>query len=230
MPLSRMWGIGSQTERGLNGLGIFSVEDLAQAELSVLEDRFGILGHQLYQHAHGIDFSQLGPPLLEGQVSYGKGQILYRDYVKEEEVMTIILEMCEDVAMRARVARKAGRTIHLSIGYSKTAFGGGFSRSQSIEEATNETMNIYRVCQDLFRKFHQDKPIRQVSLSITNLEDESSMQLSLFEVRKWQKWKVGAAMDTIRGKYGYSAVYRAVSGTEAGTAIARTRLIGGHQK
>lgn len=56
------------------------------------------------------------------------------------------------------------------------------------------------------------------------------MQLSLFEVRKWQKRKVGAAMDAIREKYGYSAVYRAVSGTEAGTAIARTRLIGGHRK
>ncbi|TWT01852.1 UV damage repair protein UvrX [Planomicrobium sp. CPCC 101079] len=229
-PLSKMWGIGSRTERTLNGMGIFSIGDLAQAELSVLEDRFGILGHQLYQHAHGIDFSQLGALLLEGQVSYGKGQILYRDYIKEEEIMTIILEMCEDVAMRARVARKAGRTIHLSIGYSKTAFGGGFSRSQSIDEATNETMKIYKVCQELFRKFHQDKPVRQVSLSITNLEDESSMQLSLFEARKWEKRKVGAAMDTIREKYGYSAVYRAVSGTEAGTAIARTRLIGGHIK
>ncbi|PSL36226.1 DNA polymerase V [Planomicrobium soli] len=229
-PLSKMWGIGSRTERTLNGMGIFSVGDLAQAELSVLEDRFGILGHQLYQHAHGIDFSQLGALLLEGQVSYGKGQILYRDYVEEAEIMTIILEMCEDVAMRARVARKAGRTIHLSIGYSKTAFGGGFSRSQSIDEATNETMKIYKVCQELFQKFHQDKPVRQVSLSITNLEDESSMQLSLFEARKWEKRKVGAAMDSIREKYGYSAVYRAVSGTEAGTAIARTHLIGGHQK
>ncbi|MDN7242215.1 UV damage repair protein UvrX [Planococcus sp. N028] len=229
-PLSKMWGIGSRTERTLNGMGIFSVGDLAQFDLAVLEDRFGLMGHQLYQHAHGIDFSKLGALLIEGQVSYGKGQILYRDYIEEEEIMTIILEMCEDVAMRTRLARKAGRTIHLSIGYSKTAFGGGFSRSQSIDEATNETMTIYRVCQELFHKFHQDKPVRQVSLSITNLEDESSMQLSLFEVRKWEKRKMGAAMDIIREKYGYSAIYRAVSGTEAGTAIARTRLIGGHQK
>lgn len=29
MPLSRMWGIGSRTERSLNGVGIFSVGDLA---------------------------------------------------------------------------------------------------------------------------------------------------------------------------------------------------------
>lgn len=229
-PLSKMWGIGSRTERTLNGMGIFSVGDLARANLTVLEDRFGIMGHQLYQHAHGIDFSNLGALLLEGQVSYGKGQVLYRDYIEEEEIMTVILEMCEDVAMRARVARKSGRTIHLSIGYSKTAFGGGFSRSQSINEATNETMKIYQICQELFYKFYLDKPVRQVSLSITNLEDESSMQLSLFEAQKWEKRKLGAVMDDIRNRYGYSAVYRAISGTEAGTAIARTHLIGGHRK
>src|SRR5690606_30801634 len=174
--------------------------------------------------------SDIGSPLVAGQVSYGKGQILYRDYTEVEDIMTIILEMCEDIAMRTRLARRAGRTIHLSVGYSKTAFGGGFSRSRSLEEATNETLQIYRVCQVIFNEHFQNKPVRQISISIGNLEEESSMQLSLFEARKWEKRRLGAAMDQIRSKYGYAAIYRAVSGTEAGTAIARTRLIGGHRK
>jgi len=229
-PLSEMWGIGSRTEHTLNNMGIFSVGDLACTDVKTLEDRFGILGHQLYQHANGIDLSDLGSPLVAGQVSYGKGQILYRDYIEVEDIMTIILEMCEDVAMRTRQARRAGRTIHLSVGYSKTAFGGGFSRSRSLEEATNETLQIYKVCQVIFNGHFQNKPVRQISISISNLEEESSMQLSLFEAQKWEKRRLGAAMDQIRNKYGYSAIYRAVSGTEAGTAIARTRLIGGHQK
>ena len=82
----------------------------------------------------------------------------------------------------------------------------------------------------IFNAHFKNKPVRQISISIGNLEEESSMQLSLFEARKWEKRRLGAAMDQIRNKYGYSAIYRAVSGTEAGTAIARTRLIGGHQK
>lgn len=229
-PLSEMWGIGSRTERTLNSMGIFSVGDLACTDIKTLEERFGILGHQLYQHANGIDLSDLGSPIVSGQVSYGKGQILYRDYIEVEDIMTIILEMCEDIAMRTRQARRAGRTIHLSVGYSKSAFGGGFSRSRSLEEATNETLQIYKVCQVIFNEHFQNKPVRQISISIGNLEEESSMQLSLFEARKWEKRRLGAAMDQIRNKYGYSAIYRAVSGTEAGTAIARTRLIGGHQK
>lgn len=229
-PLSKMWGIGSRMEANLNDMGIFSVGDLALSDPSRLEDRFGIMGHQLYQHAHGNDMSELGSPLVSGQTSYGKGQILYRDYIKVEDIMTIVLEMCEDVAMRLREAKRAGRTIQLGMGYSKTAFGGGFSRSRSIDEATNETMQIYKVCQAIFHEHFAQKPVRQISLSISNLEEESSMQLSLFDTRRVEKRKLGAAMDNIRNKYGYSAIYRGVSGTEAGTAIARTKLIGGHKK
>lgn len=229
-PLSKMWGIGSQIEKTLIEMGIFSVGDLACTDLVTLESRLGILGYQLYQHANGIDLSDLGAPLIGGQVSYGKDQILYRDYITVEDILTVILEMCEDVAMRTRQASHAGRTIHLGVGYSKTAFGGGFSCSRSIDEATNDTMQIYRVCQELFKEHYTEKPVRQISLSISNLEDESSLQLSLFEARKWENRKLGSAMDQIRNRYGYSAIYRAVSGTAAGTAIARTKLIGGHKK
>ncbi|MBD8013663.1 hypothetical protein QL992_00460 [Microbacterium sp. APC 3898] len=229
-PLSKMWGIGSRMEKTLNSMGIFCIGDLACTDVSLLEERFGIMGNQLHQHANGIDLSDLGAPLVEGQVSYGKGQILYRDYIEEKDIMTIILEMCEDVAMRTRKAHRMGRTIHLSVVYSKSVFGGGFSRSRSIDEATNDTLKIYRVCQEIFHEHFQHKPVRQISLSISNLEEESSMQLSLFDERKFENRRLGSAMDAIRKKYGYSAIYRGISGTQAGTAIARTKLIGGHNK
>lgn len=129
-----------------------------------------------------------------------------------------------------READMTGRTIHLGMGYSKSSFGRGFSRTRTIYKATNDTMKIYRVCQELFYKFHQDLPVRQIHLSIGKMEYESSMQLSLFEERKWEKWRLEAAMDNIRNRYGYAATYRAISGREAGTAIVSTKLIGGHKK
>lgn len=228
-PLSDMWGIGSRIEKTLNNMGIFSVGDLARTELSRLEKKFGIMGNQYYYHAWGIDLSELGAPLIEGQVSYGKGQTLYRDYVTRESVLVVILEICEEVASRARVARKECRTVHLGIGYSKHSLGGGFSRSISIEEATNDTMKIYRTCVDLFDKFHDGRPVRKINISITNLEDETSMQLSFFDEHKLRNRKLGAVMDGIRNKYGSTAILRAVSLTEDGTAIGRSKLVGGHK-
>ena len=40
-PLSEMWGIGRQTEKSLNNMGIFSVGDLAHADLQSLEKSLG---------------------------------------------------------------------------------------------------------------------------------------------------------------------------------------------
>ncbi|MCP2034883.1 DNA polymerase V [Planomicrobium sp. HSC-17F08] len=227
-PLSKMWGVGSRLEATLNGMGIFSVGDLAHTELAQLEASFGILGNQLYHHAWGIDLSELGPPIIEGQVSYGKGQILYRDYTTARDILTVLLEMAEDVARRARTSGKAGRTVTLSVGYSKKAFGGGFHRARTIDEATNETLKIYAVCKELLEEFYDGRPARRLAITLTKLEDETSMQLSLFEQRKWQTRKLGEAMDQLRSKYGPTAVLRAVSYTEAGTARERARLIGGH--
>lgn len=229
-PLSKMWGIGSRMEKSLNNVGIFSVGDLARTDLKMLESRYGVMGNQLYHHAWGIDLSELGSPYIEGQISYGKGQVLFRDYVKRSEIATVLLEISEDIAMRARLARKAGRTIQLSIGYSKNALGGGFSRSQSMYEPTNDTMTIYKMCLQLLDKFHDGRPVRNVSVSLSNVEEETSMQMDLFEKDKWRQRKLGATMDEIRMKFGQTAILRAVSYTDAGTAIERAKLIGGHKQ
>lgn len=229
-PLSAMWGIGRRTEKTLNEMGIFSVGDLANTELTRLEKKFGIVGNQLYYHAWGIDLSKMGARYQEEPASYGKGQTLMRDYVTRESVLVVILEMCEDICGRARNARKNARTIHLSIGYSKHSSSGGFSRSFTIEEPSNDTLKIYRTCVVLFDKFHDGRSVRKIDISITNLEDETSMQLDLFAEDKWKKRKLAAAMDDIRNRYGTTAIIRGVSLTKDGTAIKRSRLVGGHKE
>lgn len=228
-PLSEMWGIGSRTERTLNNMGIRSVGELANYDLSKLERKFGVMGNQLYHHAWGIDLSEVGATAPIGQVSYGKSQILMRDYNTRKSILIVILEMCEDVAMRARVAGKVARTINLGIGYSKHAGRGGFNRSRSIIEGTNETMDIYKVCVDVFDRFYNQEPVRNISISITNLESDTSMQLDLFQVDKWRNKKLSSAIDQIKARYGATAITRGVSLTKDGTAIKRSRLVGGHK-
>lgn len=230
IPLKNMWGIGSRLKKTLNNMGIFTVGQLAHTPLATLEEKFGIMGNQLYYHAWGIDYSELGAPLEKGQISFSKGQILFRDYHSKKEIMTVVLEMCEDVARRAREAEMVGRTIYLSVGYSKDAFGGGFHRSRSIEEPTNATMKIYKVCEQIFDAFYDHRPVRKLSISITNLESEHSVQLSLFEEDNWKIRNLGKTMDSLRSKYGATAILRAVSFTEAGTARIRDGLLGGHKK
>lgn len=98
-----------------------------------------------------------------------------RDYRSRQEIITVILEMCGDVARRAREAKKIGRTITFGLGYSKEALGGGFQRSYTLTEPTNDTLQIYDVCKQLLDTFYAERPARQLSVSITNLEPEYSL-------------------------------------------------------
>lgn len=228
-PLRKMWGIGSRQERTLNRMGIMSVGQLANYPLELLEKKFGIMGNQLYHHANGIDLSDIGAPILHGQISFGKSQILLRDYDDPEEVKHVILEMCEEVARRAREHGKAGRTVSLGIGYSKDEGGGGFHRSKSIDEPTSITMDIYNICLLLFEEHYAGQTVRKISIALSNITEDADVQLSLFEEKKPQRRELGYTMDAIRRKYGGDALLRAVSYTKAGTARHRSKLIGGHK-
>lgn len=188
-----------------------------------------MIGNQLYYHAWGIDLSEIGAPILQAQVSFGKSQILLRDYTDEREIKSVILEICEEVARRARTQKKAGRTIQLGIGYSKEELGGGFYRSRTITTPTNVTMDIYRVCLALFYAHYEGKTVRQISVTLANIVDDDQYQLSLFDVNGWKKRKLGYVVDHVRYQYGSDALLRAVSYTSGGTAKQRAKLIGGHR-
>ncbi|WP_307472834.1 Y-family DNA polymerase [Cytobacillus purgationiresistens] len=229
-PLSEMWGIGRRMEKNLTGMGIFTVGQLARYDLEKLEKKFGVMGNQLYYHAWGVDLSEIGAPILQGQISFGKSQILLRDYKEEEEIKHVILEMCEEVARRARNHRKVARTISFGLGYSKDEFGGGFYRSRTVEEPTNVTMEIYRVCLALLKEHYRGKTVRQISISLSNLVDDHMLQLSLFDPNGWKRRELGYTVDSLRSRFGSASILRGVSYTNAGTARHRATLVGGHKK
>lgn len=228
VPIEKVWGIGSRLKRHLNRMGIITLGQLAQYNLKSLKKRFGVMGEQLYWHAWGIDLSPVfGNFIRAEQKGFGHGISLLRDY-SAEETLTCILELCEEVCRRARTANRAGRTIHLGIGYSQET-GGGFHRSKSLYFPTNITMDVYQVCRQLFQTFYDGKSkIRRVFVTLDNLSESGDTQLNLFEDRA-KKTDIGYVMDAIRDKYGATALLRASSYTEAGITIDRSKKIGGHQ-
>lgn len=227
-PLSEMWGIGKRMEQNLNALGIYSVGDLANSDLSMLETKFGVMGNQLYHHAWGIDLSVFGEPVVKGQISFGKGQMLMRDYHTRKDILVVLLEMCEDVMRRTREAGYVARTVSFGLSYSRQAMTKGFYRSKTMEDPTNETMKIYEVCKQLLDEHFEGEPARQLAIRVTNLEQECGIQLDLFDDGKIKRRVLGHTVDKIRNRFGPSSLLRAVSYTKSGTALQRNKLVGGH--
>lgn len=234
-PLSEMWGIGRRMEQKLNSLGIYSVGDLANSELAMLEKQFGVMGNQLYYHAHGIDFSTFGGSEQNRQqnqrrLSYGMGQMLMRDYTTKRDIQTVILEMCEDIAKKIRKKGFSARTVSLGLSYSRQAITTtkGFYHSKSLDRATNDTMELYRTCLQIFEEYFEKEPARQIAIRFSNLEVEYGVQLSLFDEGKLKRSVLAHTMDEIRTRFGSTALLRASSYTRGGTAIQRSQLVGGH--
>ncbi|GLO68403.1 hypothetical protein MACH08_41870 [Oceanobacillus kimchii] len=69
--------------------------------------------------------------------------------------------------------------------------------------------------------------IRHVSVNLTKLYEKSDLQLDLFD-DKVKKNDIGYVMDTIRDKFGSTAILRASSYTDSGITVDRSKKIGGH--
>lgn len=224
-PLQEMWGIGANLEKILNSMGMYKVGDIANYDVKRLKQKLGVMGEELYYHSHGIDYSIIRKPHEIHDHNLGIGQTLYEDYY--ENIRIVMLEQCEELGMRIRSYRKMGKTIHLSIGYSKETGGGGFSRQITLDEPTNLTQEIYEACERLFNKFYDGRPIRKITISIGKLCDDRPLQLGLFDDRA-RKQRLSYAMDEIRKRFGKSSLLRGVSYLDKATSLRRSKLIGGH--
>ncbi|MFA5719795.1 MAG: Y-family DNA polymerase [Acholeplasmataceae bacterium] len=229
-PLSKMWGIGPRMEHNLNRLGIYTIHDLAHYDPNKLKKLFGIMGLELYHHAHGRDDSliQKQESLKIVNQSYSIGQVLFKDYTYETAKL-IIREMCEDITRRLRLNKKMCWTVSLSIGYSK-AIGGGFSRQMRLDNKTNNESRLLKAFMMLYETYIEDFPIRQIHLSVTNLSTIDNYQLSLFEDYQAEQlqYELDLSVDLIKQKYGKNAIDKATTLYEHSTKRHRNTAVGGH--
>lgn len=229
-PLSKMWGISSGYERKLNALGIFSVGDLARTDKYLLKKKFGIMGEQLWEHANGIDNTDLRDKYIPEETSLSLGQVLMRDYnVKEAKL--ILKEMNDDLCSRMRKHHQKTSRLSLMIIYS-AGVGGGFAHQVSLDYPTDDTELIFKDLERLYDLYVSNQPIRRINISFSKLTDSEYEQLSLFEseVDSYEREMLQAVMDELKDKYGKNIVLRASSLLDESTAIERHNQIGGHHK
>lgn len=230
-PLSEFWGIGKKTEQKLNNIGIHSLKDIAQSKPERLKKLYGTIGHELFFHSHGIDRTILSEHYAPKGTSYSKSQILPRDYVKQGDVEVALQEMTEEVAFRLRQHQKTAALIHVGVGYSRDVNTGGFSRKWTIPP-TNVSHELVGYVLELFRQHYVKGPVRTLSVSCGKLTRQAipSKQLDLFSTVDEQvgQEELDNARDSIRNKFGYTALLSASSLLDSGRARERAKLVGGH--
>lgn len=229
-PLIKIWGIGPNIEKRLNKMGIFKVEQLAQADRGRMVDAFGIMGEQLVDQANGIDEADIHEAYTPKETSITFGQTLMRDYTKEEARL-LIRELNDDLSAKLRARKEVTTKVGLAIGYSSNQ--GGFSRQMSLIKASDDTDVLYDALMTLYDKNCEELPIRNVHVAYGRLSPRSNVeQLDLFSdpEESEKRRNLQLMIDEIHNKYGKDIILRMSALTDASTAKERHSFIGGHRK
>jgi len=215
LPVRDLFLVGEATERKLKGLGIYTIGDLANADVAVLRKRLGKPGETIWHFANGRNADLVMPEAAENK-GYGNSVTTAQDVVSRDMGQRVLLSLCETVAMRMRKDGKSGScvTVHL-----RTAEFHNFSHQLQMHGATNITSELfYAACRALDEAWDGQTPLRQLGVQVTKLAKEPYQQYDLFSgispARYERKLRLDETVDALRDKFGENIIRRAKFSTE----------------
>lgn len=211
LPAEELLYVGKATKRKLNGVGIYTIGDIARAEESFLLRRLGKWGSYLWRFANGLDDTEVVRVGEEENVkSIGNSLTNYRDLENEEEVFTLIWLLADSVAMRLRESGLGrARTVHLWVRDAKLS---DFGRQARLPRASRSGGEIGAFACKLFSESYPWRErVRGVGVSVSGFE-RGNEQLDLFSDsgKEEKSERLDETLDRIRKKYGNNIIQRAV--------------------
>lgn len=200
LPVRRLWGVGSVTEKKLLAAGFRTIADIQEAAPEKLSALLGNQGPLLKALSLGIDER---PIISSRQVkSIGDESTYEYDLTDRPTIDREIAIHSDIVAQRLRRHDLAARTISLKIRFAsfKTIM-----RSLSLEEGTNLQETIDSACQALLSRIPLTEGIRLIGVTASNLGAPLSIP-SLFSDKEEKRARAAKAMDSIQEKYGKKAL------------------------
>ncbi|WP_088043619.1 DNA polymerase IV [Bacillus sp. EAC] len=181
--VGEMNGVGNKTEEKLNGIGIYTIEDLAKCQEDKLHELLGINGISLRNKANGIDEREVDPSRMLSYKTIGHSTTFSIDLFEEP----IIVEKFESLSLRVgEKLKKKGLvadtlTITMRFGDRKT-----INRSKKLTAPIQEGKDIFREAIELWKKHWNGEALRLIGVTASQLnpKDEVSKQLDLFSFEK----------------------------------------------
>lgn len=196
IPVKELWGIGSRTAENLASLGIRTCGELGRAPVSLLRNRFGIIGETLKDMGRGLCNRSL-VTREEDPKSIGHSITLPRDIMDRKEIESTLLKLCEMVGRRARKYGFMGRTVSLTLRYPDFET---FTRQNTLSCPTNDTRSIYDRSLEILNGVRLRDSVRLLGVCLSHLVQDRDQMYLLADVEKQRS--LLRAMDAINDKYG----------------------------
>lgn len=205
LPVEELYMVGRATAPKLHKVGIYTIGDLANADVNMLKYLLKSFGELIWNYANGIENSPVrqGAPIpIKG---IGNSTTIAFDVEDRRTAHLVLLSLVETVAMRLRHANFCACLVSVSIRTNELI---SYSHQHKFSVPTDCTTAIYEKACKLFDEAWKGQPIRHLGVRVSELCANDFVQLSMFE-KNWEKQKqIDAAVDKIRMKYGSRSVIR----------------------
>ncbi len=201
MPVANLRGLGRQTQKTFNRLGIRTVAQLRAIPLELLESQLGKkAAASFHRQAFGIATDQVVP--ARGRKSISKETTFESDVQDHAVLHDVLRGLAAQVAQTARREDLSGSVITLKIRFT------GFETHTRQHKQTTPTQDEREILKTTWQLFLgsnlPEKPVRLIGVGISSFDDDPTGQADLFaqpEQRESDR-QLLKTIDDIAAKFG----------------------------
>lgn len=226
LPVSSLFMCGKSSVDELRKLEILTIGDLACADPEIIFLHLKSHGKLLWEYANGIDNSKV-EPIRPDAKGIGNSTTLAKDAEDISSIHEVLLSLSDSVASRIRKANSLAYMVSVEVKYNTFLKN---SHQTTLSSPTNTSDTIYQTACRLFDELWDGTPVRLLGIRCTKLVDVNEpVQMSLLDYdfattsnttakisinnhtssqNEEKNKKLDSALDSIRKRYGSSAVVR----------------------
>jgi DNA polymerase-4 len=219
LPVGKIPGVGDQTHKKLNFMGVRTIDTLSQIPIRLLEREFGKPGRTLWEKANAIDTTPIVP--YHEQKSMSKERTFMEDTLDVMMMKHLLLDMADKLSFELRASGKLASTITVKIRY---ADFNTYTKQKNITYTANDRLLGQHVL-DLFDKVYERRQlIRLIGVKYSGLV-QGSYQINLFD-DTMEHIHLMQQMDRIRRRFGADSIMRASGLVKAKVLFSRSFAAG----
>ena len=203
LPVGELLFVGKNSAKRLNELGIYTIGDLAKANVKELYPYFKNQSQELIDRANGKDFL-LFRDKSKSNKSISISRTLEKDTNNKKELKDMLLEEVDEVG---RSLRKQGyyATV-VAVTYRNEDFF-DYSHQSTLDQPINTTLDIYNEVIRIFELSWRHDYIRNIGVRLDHLVKGKISQIDLFSgEEKHKDGKMQEVLDEINEKFGNSTI------------------------